>query len=132
LVAERAIKGERSIFDESSCSNICHPFAGGSGNVGRVVRYQYHDEYGGELEYIFDTDEQTVPNTVTEAKAAEIAMDWMRVFYGVEVGTMESEELKATPVPYWLFCFTDTAERMFFVVILPDGTVVEPRVAKRV
>jgi hypothetical protein len=32
----------------------------------------------------------------------------------------------------WLFCFTDTAERMFFVVILPDGTVVEPRVAKRV
>jgi hypothetical protein len=97
-----------------------------------LFRYQYHDEYGGELEYIFDTDEQTVPNTVTEAKAAEIAMDWMRVFYGVEVGTMESEELKATPVPYWIFCFTDTAERMFFVVILPDGTVVEPRVAKRV
>jgi hypothetical protein len=40
-----------------------------------------------------------------------------------------------TPVPPWLICFSDTVKgplrQMFFVVLLPDGTVVVPRVQKR-
>ena len=39
------------------------------------------------------------------------------------------------PVPFWLVSFSDTTKgpmrQMFFVVLLPDGTVVEPRVEKR-
>jgi hypothetical protein len=30
--------------------------------------------------------------TVGEEKAAEIAMDWMRAFYGIRVGAMENIE----------------------------------------
>jgi hypothetical protein len=78
---------------------------------------------------------QTVPKTVGEEKAAEIAMDWMRVFYGIRVGTMESQEFRTRPVPHWLFCFLETIEgpiqRMYFVVLLPDGMVVEPKFAQR-
>ena len=60
-------------------------------------------------------------------------MAWMQVFYGEQVGTIESQELKTKPVPHWLFRLTvdDPVERTYFVVLLPDGTVVEPKVARR-
>ena len=35
---------------------------------------------GGTLEYIFETDEQDVPKTVSKEKAAEIAADFMTTF----------------------------------------------------
>ena len=70
--------------------------------------------------------------TVDKEKAEEIAMAWMRAFYGEQVGTIESQELKSSPVPHWLFRLTDDpVERTYFVVLLADGTIVEPRVARR-
>ncbi len=80
-----------------------------------------------------ETDEQSVGNTVDKEKAVEIAMAWMQTFYGEQVGTIESQELKTAPIPHWLFRLTvdDPVERTYFVVLLPDGTVVEPRVTRR-
>ena len=91
------------------------------------------DSDGAEYEAVFETDEQSVGKTVDKEKAEEIAMDWMQVFYGEQVGTIESQELKTTPVPHWLFRLTvdEPVKRTYFVVLLPDGTVVEPRVARR-
>ncbi len=72
---------------------------------------------------------------VDKEKAQEIAMDWMRVFYGVQVSTMESQEFRTRPVPHWFFCFSETIEgpiqRMYFVVLLPNGMIVEPKVSER-
>ena len=83
----------------------------------------------------FEGGAQNSPNAVTKDKAAEIAADFMTTFYHVQVGTLESQEFRETPVPFWLICFSDTAKgplhQIFFVVLLPDGTVVEPRVARR-
>src|ERR1700692_1262445 len=54
---------------------------------------------------------------------------------GTKVGALETQEFRTTPIPFWLICFSDTVKgplrQMFFVVLLPDGTVVEPKVAKR-
>jgi hypothetical protein len=82
---------------------------------------------------VFDTDEQSVEKTVDKEKAEEIAMALMARFYGEQVGTIESQELKTTPIPHWLFRLTvdDPVPRTYFVVLLRDGTVVEPRVARR-
>jgi hypothetical protein len=91
------------------------------------------DRDGAEYEAIFETDEQSVGKTVDKVKAEEIAMAWMQVFYGEQVGTMESRELKTTLVTHWLFRLTvdDPVERMYFVVLLPDEMVVVPRAAAR-
>jgi hypothetical protein len=98
-------------------------------------RYQGAAKDGGTLEYVFEAGEQNSPNAVTKEKAAEIAADFMTTFYHVQVGALEKQEFRTTPVPFWLVCFSDTIKgpmrQMFFVVLLPDGTVVEPRVAKR-
>jgi hypothetical protein len=73
--------------------------------------------------------------TPTKEKAAEIAADFTTTFYGVQVGALESQEFRTTPVPFWLISFSDTVKgplrQMFFVALLPDGTVVVPSVEKR-
>jgi hypothetical protein len=32
----------------------------------------------------------------------------MTTFYHVQVGALETQELRTTPVPFWLVCFSDT------------------------
>jgi hypothetical protein len=87
------------------------------------------------LEYIFEAGEQNSPNAVTKEKAAEIAADFMTRFYNARIGALDTQEFRTQPVPFWLVCFSDTVKgplrEMYFVVLLPDGTVVVPRVAKR-
>jgi hypothetical protein len=100
-----------------------------------LFRYRGAAKDGGTLEYVFDAGEQNSPNAITKEKAAEIAADFMTTFYRVEVGALETQEFRTTPVPFWLVCFSDTVKgpikNMFFVVLLPDGTVVVPKVEKR-
>jgi hypothetical protein len=100
-----------------------------------LFRYRGAARDGGTLEYVFEAGEQNSPNAVTKEKAAEIAADFMTTFYHVQVGALETQEFRTTPVPFWLVCFSDTVKgpmrQMFFVVLLPDGTVVVPRVEKR-
>src|SRR6202165_828137 len=96
-----------------------------------LFRYRGAAKDGGTLEYVFEAGEQNSPNAVTKEKAAEIAADFMTTFYHVQVGALETQEFRTTPVPFWLICFSDTIKgplrQMFFVVLLPDGPVVEPR-----
>jgi hypothetical protein len=98
-------------------------------------RYRGAATDGGTLEYIFEAGEQNSPDAVTKEKAAEIAADFMTRFYHVQVGALETQELRTTPVPFWLVRFSDTVKgplrQVFFVVLLREGRVVEPRVAKR-
>jgi hypothetical protein len=102
---------------------------------GELFRYRGAAKDGGTLEYVFEAGEQNSPNAVTKEKAAEIAADFMTTFYHVQVGALETQEFRTTPVPFWLVSFSDTIKgplrQMFFVVLLPDGTVVVPRVEKR-
>ena len=72
---------------------------------------------------------------MTKEKVAEIAADFMTTFYHIQIGALETQEFRTTPLPFWLVCFSDTVKgplrQMFFVVVLPDGKVVEPSVSKR-
>ena len=100
-----------------------------------LFRYRGVAKDGGTLEYVFEASEQNSPNAITKEKVAEIAADFMTTFYHVQVGALETQEFRTQPVPFWLICFSDTIKgplrQLFFVVLLPDGTVVVPSVAKR-
>ena len=99
-----------------------------------LFRYRGADKDGGTLEYVFDGGEQNSPNAVTKEKAAEIAADFVTTFYHVQIGALETQQFRTSPAPFWLICFSDTIKgplrQMFFAVLLPDGTVVVPRVEK--
>jgi hypothetical protein len=100
-----------------------------------LFRYRGAAKDGGTLEYVFKAGGQNSPNAITKEKAAEIAADFMTTFYHAQVGALETQEFRTTPVPFWLVCFSDAVKgpikNMFFVVLLPDGTIVVPRVKKR-
>jgi hypothetical protein len=63
-------------------------------------RYRGAAKDGGTLEYVFETDRQNVPATATKEKVAEIAADFMTTYYHVQIGAMETQELRTTPVPF--------------------------------
>ena len=100
-----------------------------------LFRYRGAAKDGGTLEYVFEAGEQNSPNAVTKEKVAEIAADFNDDLFHVLIGALETQEFRTTPAPFWLICFSDTVKgpikNMFFVVLLPDGTVVVPRVEKR-
>ncbi|MBV8375714.1 MAG: hypothetical protein JO279_01795 [Verrucomicrobia bacterium] len=100
-----------------------------------LFRYKGAARDGGTLEYVFEAGEQNSPNAVTKEKAAEISADFMTSFYHVQVGALESQEFRTTPIPFWLVCFSDTVKgplrQLYYVVVLSDGTVVDPKVVKR-
>ena len=100
-----------------------------------LFRYQGAARDGGTLEYLFETDEEHLPQTVAKEKVAEIAADFMTVFYHIQIGALETQKFRTMPVPFWLVSFSEAiqgpAKQMYFVVVLPDGRVVKPSVSKR-
>lgn len=100
-----------------------------------LFRYRGAARDGGTLEYIFEADKEDLPQTVAKEKVAEIAADFMTTFYHIQIGALETQEFRTTPVPFWLVSFSEAvqgpAKQMYFVVVLPNGTVVEPSVSKR-
>jgi hypothetical protein len=100
-----------------------------------LFRYRGAARDGGTLEYVFEADQQDVPATATKEKVAEIAADFMTTFHHIQIGALETQELRTTPIPFWLVAFSNTIrdpiKEMYFVVVLPNGIVVEPGVAKR-
>src|SRR3984893_4590139 len=100
-----------------------------------LFRYRGADKDGGTLEYVFDGGARNSPDAVTKEKAAEIAADFMTTFYHVQIGALETQQFRTSPVPFWLVCFSDPIKgplrQMFFVVLLPDGTVVVPKMEQR-
>jgi hypothetical protein len=73
-----------------------------------LFRYRHHDDDGRDFEYVFETDERSAPRTVSEEKAAEIAVAWVTSFYHVQFGALETQEFRTRPIAHWLFCFSDT------------------------
>jgi hypothetical protein len=100
-----------------------------------LFRYRGAAKDGGTEEYVFETDQRDVPATTSKEKVAEIAVEFMSTFYHMQIGALETQELRTKPMSFWLVCFSDTVtgplRQLFFVVVLPDGAIVEPSVAKR-
>jgi hypothetical protein len=101
-----------------------------------LFRYQGAARDGGTLEYVFETDPKDLPQTVAKEKVAEIAANFMTTFYHIQIGALETQEFRTTPISFWLVSFSDEsikgpARQTYFVVVLPNGAIVEPRVARR-
>jgi hypothetical protein len=65
-----------------------------------LYRYRGAAKDGGTLEYLFEASEQNSPNAITKEKAAEVAGDFMTIFYYVQVGGLETQEFRTAPVPF--------------------------------
>jgi hypothetical protein len=100
-----------------------------------LFRYRGAADDGGTLKYIFETDQRDVPATATKDKVAEIAAEFMTTFYHVQIGALETPGASDRADAVLVGLFSDTIKgplrQLFFVVVMPDGTIIEPRVAKQ-
>ena len=100
-----------------------------------LFRYRGAAKDGGTLEYIFEAGEQNSPYAITKEKAVEIATDFETTLYHVQVGAFETQEFSDNSGPVLLICFSGTIKgpmrQILFVVLLANGMVVEPKVARR-
>jgi hypothetical protein len=101
-----------------------------------LFRYTLTMPDGREFEYVFETGEQVLPETIDRDEAEEIAMEWIMSFHGgPQVGSIESATLRQKPIPHWLVAFADSTEgpiqHLLFAVVLPNGVVVVPKVGER-
>ena len=90
---------------------------------------------GGTLEYVFESDDRDVLKTVTKEKAAEIAAEFMTRF---TASRSEHWRRRSCGRSRCRSGWSVSPRRsrgplraMWFVVVLPNGTVVEPRIEKR-
>jgi hypothetical protein len=100
-----------------------------------LFRYRLTMPNGREFEYIFETDEKNVAQTIDRYKAEAVAMDWIVSFHRLQIGSIESATLRQKPIPYWLVAVADITEgpigHLLFAVILPNGVAVVPRVVEQ-
>jgi hypothetical protein len=101
-----------------------------------LFRYKLKMPGGREFEYVFETEEHGVPETIDQDRAEQIAIDWIMRFHGgPKIGSIESATFRQKPIPHWLVTVADTADgpiqHLLFAVILPNGVIVVPKVAER-
>src|SRR5215470_4246519 len=83
--------------------------------------------------YSFESDEKNVEATVTRNEVIELASDWAASFYEDDSLEFVDIETRIEPVRFWLVTFKKTGtDEVFYAVVLPDGTIVEPQDEKRI
>jgi hypothetical protein len=83
---------------------------------------------------LFESDATDVPITATKEKVAEIAADFMTTFtrFRSDYWRRRSFALRRSILAGWIRGHRQrAAERNVLRVVLPNGTVVEPSVARR-
>jgi hypothetical protein len=83
---------------------------------------------GGTLEYIFETNQEDLPQTVAKEKVAEVSANFMTTFYHIQIRALETGGISHNARDESI---KGPAREMYFVVVLPNGKFVEPRVARR-
>ena len=83
--------------------------------------------------YIFESDQKDVEETVSRDEVIGIASDWAQSFYDDDSLKVADIELRIEPLRFWLVTFKKAGtDEEFYVVVLPDGTIVEPQDEERV
>jgi hypothetical protein len=85
------------------------------------------------VEYFFESDQRAVPKTATREQEAEIAADCITYFYGIRrTGERRNFGLSRSILARLFFGRDQSAiKQLYFVVLLPDETVVGPRAEKQ-
>ena len=80
--------------------SVCRSDADNPAMSVELFRYRGAAKDGGTLEYVFEAGEQNSPDAIAKEKVAEIAADFMTTFYHVQVGALETQDFRTTPVPF--------------------------------
>jgi len=77
--------------------------------------------------YSFESDQKDVEGTASRDQVIELASEWAVSFYQDDSLEIADVELRIEPIRFSLVTFKSAwTDEVFYAVMLPDGTIVEP------
>jgi hypothetical protein len=107
--------------------------------VGRAnAALLFQDRHGGangeETIYRFEANAASTASPIEQSKAVKAATVWASQYYGIGNLTVNYAQERSMPFHYWLVALTAPGQSKggaYYSIVLPDGTVVEPRVSRQ-
>src|SRR5262249_39930734 len=102
-----------------------------------VLKFNLTRADGSRADYVFMLPDGYIstaapvsdPNGELQHKAGVAALTWAKQFYAAREVYLKGVDLKQAPAPYFLANFQGQVgdqKQVFFAVVLPDNTIVEP------
>lgn len=88
---------------------------------------------GEETIYRFEASAISAASMVEQSTAVKVATAWATQYYGIGNLKLRSAQERAMPFHFWLIVFSapQSKSAAFYSIVLPDGSVVEPKIFRQ-
>ena len=89
---------------------------------------------GEETVYRFEASAAPATSIIEQSKAVKVAAVWASQYYGIGNLTVATAQERSMPFRFWLIALTAPGQpksATYYSIVLPDGSVVEPKVSRQ-
>jgi|GEM_PF-4590364 len=107
-----------------------------AGNLHAALLFQdrHVGSNGEETVYRFEANAVSTTSPIEQGKAVKMATVWAAQYYSIGKLMLANAQERSMPIHYWLIAFTapgQTKGGTYYSIVLPDGTLVEPKVSRQ-
>ncbi len=105
-----------------------------SANASLLFQDRHLGPDGEQVVYRFEAKAQSAAETVEQSKAIKTAVTWATQYYGLGSVAVAMAQERMMPTHFWLIALTAPDQSKggtYYSIILPDGSVVEPKVSRQ-
>ena len=128
------MRSERSPFFAIFSSALTLWLAASNANAALLFQDRHAGADGEEAIYRFESNSKSSSSTIDQSKAVKVATVWAAQYYGIRSLTVANTQERSMPIHFWLIAFTAPGQSRggtYYSIVLPDGSVVEPRVSRQ-
>jgi hypothetical protein len=106
----------------------------GRANAALLFQDRHAGANGEETVYRFEAKAAPATPVVEQSKAVKVAAVWAAQYYGIGNLTVSNAQQRSMPFPFWLITLTAPGQPKsgtYYSIVLPDGSVVEPKVSRQ-
>ncbi len=105
-----------------------------SANASLLFQDRHLGPDGEQVVYRFEANAQSAAEMVEQSKAIKTAVTWATQYYGLGSVAVATAQERIMPTHFWLVALT-VPERgkneIYYAVVLPTGSMVEPKVSRQ-
>ena len=108
--------------------------AASNANAALLFQDRHAGANGEETVYRFEANAISTTPPIEQSKAVKVAAVWAAQYYGFGNLTVANAQERSTPFHFWLIAFNaprQSRSGTYYSIVLPDGSVVEPRVSRQ-